>query len=105
LNSSLELRNKLPLVFLNSQFLQYIMRFNGHFMEIVSKWQVKKKFRSSCVGIHVRRTDKRHEAKYSELSEYMRKVDEYFKSRMLQVDRCIFLATDELQVISEAAER
>ena len=78
------------------------MKFNDMFKVKAAETakQIGFKF-DSCVGVHVRRTDKITEAKYYDLSEYMKHVDLYFDKHS-NASKCIFLMSDDLNVKVEA---
>ena len=62
----------------------------------------------SLVRLHVRRTDKRKEASYHSLDEYMVHAAEWYDAYELTnptVQRKIYLATDESRLIEEATKR
>ena len=60
--------------------------------------------------MHVRRTDKKGEAKYHKVDEYMRHVEDWFRFRE-KIDRApvkecrVYLATDEPTVLIEARKK
>jgi len=60
-------------------------------------------------SLHIRRTDKIIEAKYIELDKYMQHVihwyGNYTKAVGKNVERNVFLATDEISVYVEALKR
>ena len=58
-----------------------------------------------CSRLHVRRTDKNREAAYHSLDEYMVHVAEWYDAYELthpNVERKIYLATDEPAIIDQA---
>ena len=58
--------------------------------------------------LHVRRTDKRSEAAFHDLYEYMQYAEEWFDEYEIDhpgTNRTIYLATDEHTIIKEANEK
>ncbi|RNA03521.1 Alpha-(1-6)-fucosyltransferase, partial [Brachionus plicatilis] len=98
-----------PFVWWAGQILAFLMRFNGKFSKTVEEKIKSSGFRTPCVGVHVRRTDKvGTEASYHALSEYMKHVKEFFDFYDLKTStknmRTVYLATDDLSVLKEARE-
>ncbi len=90
-----------PTAWYVGHFVSYILRPNRSFQPIVNNIisnHIK-------VAIHVRRTDKKSEAKYQDTDKYMDLVQEYFdiqdKTEGYKVDRKLFVATDDPTVIKE----
>ncbi len=99
-----------PFIWWAGQILFYLMRFNEQFQQVVEKKSTQLSFKNSCVGVHVRRTDKvGTEAAFHGLDEYMQHVESYFKFNDLkqgkETKRCVYLATDELDVLKEARNK
>ncbi|KAK7477604.1 hypothetical protein BaRGS_00031152 [Batillaria attramentaria] len=75
----------------------------------------KLEFKKPIVGIHIRRTDKvqkvedrRPEAKYHSLEEYMGHIDTYFREREHRWNigkRKVYLATDDPTLLDEARKK
>ena len=64
------------------------------------------------MGVHVRRSDKLDsEAAYHSLEEYMNEVDQFYDMKEMLVNkntlqkRCVYLATDEPEVLEEAKSK
>ena len=89
--------------------LSFLTRFNDEFKSLIAAKTDKIKFKSSCVGVHVRRTDKvGTEAALHQIEEYMVEVEEYYKLKEVGgaiSQRCVYLATDQLSVLQEAKEK
>lgn len=99
-----------PLAWWHGQFLYYLMRPNARLQAFLQEKKEKINFNGTVVGVHVRRTDKiGSEARSHMLDEYMGYVDDYFLGReMIQsspMQRRIYLATDDPQVITECRRR
>lgn len=86
------------------QFVNYIMRYNDDFQAKAKEFARKIGFKKGCVGVHVRRTDKKNEAKLYQLAEYMRHVDLYYVKHSNDT-KCVYLITDEKAVLMEARTR
>ena len=102
-----------PFVWWAGQVLTYLMRYNEKFDKVVADKAAALKFRSPCVGVHVRRTDKvGSEAAYHGIDEYMLHVANYFDAyeymhpgELKIKGRNVYLATDEPTVIAEAKSK
>ncbi|CAH1789728.1 unnamed protein product [Owenia fusiformis] len=96
-----------PIVWWIGHILSYIMTPNEQFQKYLDDLKSQIQFKHPIVGVHVRRGDKiAQEAEFHALSEYMEKVDEYFKQ--LKHDGAdinkmyVYIATDDPGVIKEA---
>ncbi len=98
-----------PFVWWAGQILSFLTRFNNQFKSIIAEKTATIKFNNSCVGVHVRRTDKvGTEAALHQIEEYMSEVEHYYDLKEidgLKVKRCVYLASDELGVMKEAKEK
>lgn len=90
-----------------AHFLSYMMRYRSDFNSRLMEYVIKKKVDSSCVGLHVRRTDKvaRKESHPLEVSGYMDKVADYYRLKPAGMRRCVYIATDDRQVIHEVVQK
>lgn len=75
-------------------------------------WDIDANNNHLFVSIHVRRTDKTSEAKYHEVVEYMREVEEFFEiyfekhgTKPSKQKRLVYAATDEPAVLEELVEK
>ncbi|CAF0711896.1 unnamed protein product [Brachionus calyciflorus] len=98
-----------PFVWWSGQVLSYLMRFNSEFQKTINQHTEAIQFKTPCVGVHVRRTDKiGSEAAYHGIDEYMKYVKEFYDIEDLKnskkTTRNVFLATDEVGVLKEAKE-
>jgi hypothetical protein len=93
-----------PLAWYVAQFVGYIIQYSDKFKTVAELFAKEIGFKSSCVGIHVRQTDKAIETKLFVLQDYMRYVDEYYEKYPYK-KKCIFLITDEKDIIREAKEK
>ena len=93
-----------PLAWYVAQFVGYIIQYSDKFKTVAELFAKEIGFKSSCVGIHVRQTDKHLETKLFVLQDYMRYVDAYYE-KYPSKKKCIFLITDEKDIIREAKEK
>ena len=93
-----------PLAWYVAQFVGYIIQYSDKFKTVAELFAKEIGFKSSCVGIHVRQTDKHLETKLFVLQDYMRYVDAYYEKYPFK-KKCIFLITDEKDIIREAKEK
>ena len=93
-----------PLAWYVAQFVGYIIQYSDKFKTVTELFAKEIGFKSSCVGIHVRQTDKATETKLFVLQDYMRYVDAYYEKYPFK-KKCIFLITDEKDIIREAKEK
>lgn len=96
-----------PFVWWLGQVLIYLTRPNEALKKMISDKAGALGFKNRCVGVHVRRTDKlTSEAKLHPLKEYMDEVEKFFKIQSIDkpgnVDKCVYLASDEITVLQEA---
>ncbi|KAG7164327.1 Alpha-(1 6)-fucosyltransferase-like 1 [Homarus americanus] len=87
------------------QFFQYVLRPNQHLQDIIHNLTTTLDFQTPIVGVHIRLTDKKKEAKLHSLEEYMTQVEEYYKVLDLKeknATRRIYLASDERKIFSDA---
>lgn len=97
--------HKEPVAWLIGQFVSYIMQYSFEFQMRAARYQTQMGFKTSCVGVHVRRTDKAEEARLFELADYMQHVSLYYKAKQEKYSngtRCVFLITDDMDIIAEA---
>ena len=87
-----------------AQFVAYTIQYNDTFREVADRFARKIGFRSECVGVHVRQTDKATETKLFELRDYMGHVEAYFERYPVKA-KCVYLITDEMKILKEAKEK
>ncbi|XP_069184193.1 alpha-(1,6)-fucosyltransferase-like [Procambarus clarkii] len=90
------------------QFVKYIFKLQPYMQEIVNKTEKDINFQHPIVGVHVRRTDKKIEAKLYGIEEYMEQVERYYTGLQIfnpNVTRRIYLASDEPAVFTEAQQK
>ncbi|XP_045177027.2 alpha-(1,6)-fucosyltransferase-like isoform X2 [Mercenaria mercenaria] len=96
-----------PSVWWVGQFVKYLTRPKRTLQNHFQQRQKKLVFKRPVVGIHVRRTDKKLEADYHRLEEYMKHVDKWFNIHVKNdtKSRYIYLATDNPDVLKEAQNK
>lgn len=101
-----------PFVWWAGQILTFLTQFNAEFKEVIESKKKQIDFRTGCVGVHVRRTDKvGTEAAFHALDEYMTQVEQYYGTKEmaegvdLNKKRCVYLASDEISVLKEAKKK
>ncbi|XP_012939134.1 alpha-(1,6)-fucosyltransferase [Aplysia californica] len=98
-----------PPVWWIGQMLQYLFRPNKRLQDDIDATVKRMGFRSTIVGVHVRRTDKINlEAAFHHLDEYMVHVKEYYDQldrRHNGTQRRVYLATDDSGVLEEAKKK
>ncbi|XP_002170367.3 alpha-(1,6)-fucosyltransferase isoform X1 [Hydra vulgaris] len=97
-----------PFIWWVGQICKFLFRQQPFLSDKLFKKKKELKFKNPIVGIHVRRTDKKLEAAYHNLEEYMYWVDLYYKKRELSGSlspRRVFIASDDTLIIKEAREK
>nr|XP_045595345.1 alpha-(1,6)-fucosyltransferase-like [Procambarus clarkii] len=90
------------------QFVKYVFKHPPYIQEIINRVEKSINFQRPIVGVHVRRTDKKSEASYHDLEEYMEQVEQYYNGLQIvnpNVTRRIYLASDEPSVFTEAKKK
>lgn len=103
----------LPFVWFIAQFLKYLMSPSAELKDYLNKKTLALGLENidqqPMVGLHVRRTDKKAEARYHDIDEYMVHVEEWYDKYSVShgnvLRRRVYIATDEPTVISEAKSR
>ncbi|CAF4639603.1 unnamed protein product, partial [Rotaria sp. Silwood2] len=96
-----------PFVWFTGQLLKYLLRPQPWLAEFMKKKYEAIKFKTPFVGIHIRRTDKLDvEAKYHDLSEYMKHVEDFYiiyqyQNPDLKFTKRVYLATDDPSVFND----
>lgn len=98
-----------PIVWWVGQFLKYLLKPKHSIKEMLENGMDKLGWKKPIVGVHVRRTDKvGTEAAFHSLDEYMTHVEDYYLTMEINgtnIDRRIFLASDDARVIEEARKK
>ncbi|CAN7939274.1 unnamed protein product, partial [Ixodes hexagonus] len=90
------------------QIMSYALRINKATLKKIEKFKAAHGYEHPIVGVHIRRRDKRSEAAYHAVDEYMFHVEEYYfrlsLNSAVKIKR-IFVATDEPKVVVELKRR
>lgn len=107
--SRLQRFHEMPSAWWVGQFISYMMRLQPEMQETIHQVQMQLNFSSPIVGVHVRRTDKKVEAKLFPLEDYMIHVENYYLFLDLKagvpVRRRVFLASEQSSLIMEAKKK
>ncbi len=87
-----------------AQFVGHILQYSEKFKTRADRFARQIGFRGECVGLHVRQQDKIVETKLFGLKDYMGHVDAYYGRHPGKV-KCIYLITDEADILREAKEK
>ncbi|XP_069184209.1 alpha-(1,6)-fucosyltransferase-like [Procambarus clarkii] len=90
------------------QFIKYVFKLQPSVQEVINKAEKSFNFQHPVVGVHVRRTDKKQEASYHQLEEYMEQVEEYYDGLQIfdtNLTRRIYLSSEEPAIFKEAQEK
>ncbi|RDD36018.1 Alpha-(1,6)-fucosyltransferase [Trichoplax sp. H2] len=87
---------------------KHIIRPNHTLQQFSDQSRKKFKFQSPIVGLHIRRTDKRTEAKLFNIDQYMVKVKAFFNrlaKQSIQIEKRVFVITDEPWLINQLIKK
>ncbi|KAH7952382.1 hypothetical protein HPB52_022182 [Rhipicephalus sanguineus] len=93
-----------PYAWWYGQIMGYIFRLQDSFRRKIETFKREIGYKHPIVSIHVRRTDKKQEAAYHGVEEYMGQAEEFYSALALRgeaVEKRVFVATDEPDVIDE----
>lgn len=93
-----------PYAWWYGQIVSYIFRLQNSTWQAIDDFKMANGYKHPIVGMHIRRTDKKREAAYHDVREYMQHAEEFYNKLMLKggtVQRRIFVATDDPAVIVE----
>ena len=99
-----------PILWWVSEMLKYIFRETTETEEMFKQIEQNIGFVKPIVGIHVRRTDKKSEAPYRSVEEYMKYVVEYFEhlelkeGKKLETKR-VYVASDDPSILGECQKK
>lgn len=86
------------------QIMGYILRLQNSTLQKIEDFKKKSGYKHPIVAMHIRRTDKKREASYHDVAEYMQHAEDFYSRLELTgaaVRRRVFVATDEPNVIKE----
>ncbi|XP_077498815.1 alpha-(1,6)-fucosyltransferase-like [Amblyomma americanum] len=93
-----------PYAWWYGQIVSYILRLQNTTRLAIEDFKKNSGYKHPIVGIHIRRTDKKREAIYHAVSEYMHHAEEFYNRLTLKgetIERRVFVATDDPAVIEE----
>lgn len=93
-----------PYAWWYGQIMGYILRLQNSTLQAIEDFKKKSGYKNPIVAMHIRRTDKKREASYHDVAEYMQHAEDFFSRLELTgavVQRRVFVATDEPSVIKE----
>ncbi|XP_075727343.1 uncharacterized protein LOC119165240 isoform X2 [Rhipicephalus microplus] len=93
-----------PYAWWYGQILAYIFRLQNSTREFIEDFKIKNDYKHPMVALHIRRTDKKKEAAFHDVAEYMQHAEEFYSSLALRgqpVQKRVFIATDDPEVITE----
>ncbi|KAH7987861.1 hypothetical protein HPB51_026517 [Rhipicephalus microplus] len=97
-----------PYAWWYGQILAYIFRLQNSTRKLIEDFKMKNDYKHPIVAIHIRRTDKKEEAAFHDVTEYMQHAEEFYSSLALrgqQVQKRVFIATDDPEVITEIIQK
>ncbi|KAL3211692.1 hypothetical protein MRX96_008396 [Rhipicephalus microplus] len=97
-----------PYAWWYGQILAYIFRLQNSTRELIEDFKIKNDYKHPIVALHIRRTDKKKEAAFHDVVEYMQHAEEFYSSLALSgqpVQKRVFIATDEPEVITEIIQK
>jgi hypothetical protein len=87
-----------PLAWYVAQFVGYVLQYNEPFKKRAQEFKQQIGFKSSCVGIHVRQTDKVEETYLLTVKDYMKAAEKYY-DRYPDKAKCVYVITDEITIL------
>nr|XP_037273320.1 alpha-(1,6)-fucosyltransferase-like [Rhipicephalus microplus] len=97
-----------PYAWWYGQILAYIFRLQNSTREFIEDFKIKNDYKHPMVALHIRRTDKKKEAAFHDVAEYMQHAEEFYSSLALRgqpVQKRVFIATDDPEVITEIIQK
>lgn len=97
-----------PYAWWYGQVMGYILRLQNSTLQTIEGFKKKSGYKHPIVAMHIRRTDKKREASYHDVGEYMQHAEDFFSRLELTraaVQRRVFVATDEPSVIKEIKKK
>ncbi|KAH7945519.1 hypothetical protein HPB49_011831 [Dermacentor silvarum] len=93
-----------PYAWWYGQIMDYIFRLQDSTQRTIESFKKKVGYKHPIVSMHIQRSDKRLEAEYHTVSEYMKHAEEFYSaltSKGLAIEKRVFVATDEPSVIKK----
>lgn len=92
-----------PYAWWYGQIMAYIFRLQNSTRQLIEDFKMKNDYKHPIVAMHIRRTDKKKEAGFHDVAEYMQHAEEFYSSLALKgqfVQKRVFVATDDPEVIT-----
>ncbi|KAL1482207.1 hypothetical protein MTO96_033955 [Rhipicephalus appendiculatus] len=93
-----------PYAWWYGQIMGYIFRLQDSFRRRIENFKREIGYEHPIVSLHIRRTDKKSEATYHEVTDYMKHAEEFYRALALRgkaVEKRVFVATDEPSILYE----
>ena len=74
------------------------MQYNEPFKKRAQEFAQQIGLKSSCVGIHVKQTDKVEETYLLTVKDYMKAAEKYYE-RYPNRTNCVYVITDEIKIL------
>lgn len=92
-----------PYAWWYGQIMAYIFRLQNSTRKLIEDFKFNNDYKHPIVAMHIRRTDKKREAGFHDVAEYMQHAEEFYSAlalRGLSVQKRVFVATDDPTVIT-----
>lgn len=92
-----------PYAWWYGQIMAYIFRLQNSTRKLIEDFKMKNYYKHPIVAMHIRRTDKKREAGFHDVAEYMQHAEEFYSTLALRgrpVQKRVFVATDDPTVIT-----
>ncbi|KAL1467272.1 hypothetical protein MTO96_042294, partial [Rhipicephalus appendiculatus] len=92
-----------PYAWWYGQIMAYIFRLQNSTRQLIEDFKRNKDYKHPIVAVHIRRTDKKREAAFHHVAEYMQHAEEFYSTLTLRgqsVQKRVFVATDDPSVIT-----
>ncbi|KAL1416775.1 hypothetical protein MTO96_027486 [Rhipicephalus appendiculatus] len=92
-----------PYAWWYGQIMAYIFRLQNSTRQLIEDFKIKNDYKHPIVAMHIRRTDKKKEAGFHDVAEYMQHAEEFYSTLTLRgqsVQKRVFVATDDPTVIT-----
>ncbi|KAH6923555.1 hypothetical protein HPB50_002194 [Hyalomma asiaticum] len=97
-----------PYAWWYGQIMAYILRLQTSTRTLIEDFKTKNGYKNPIVAMHIRRTDKKREAGFHDVAEYMQHAEEFYSNLTLTgaaVEKRVFVATDDPTVITAIKTR
>ncbi|KAH7939647.1 hypothetical protein HPB52_015541 [Rhipicephalus sanguineus] len=93
-----------PYAWWYGQIMAFILRLQNSTRKLIEDFKFNNHYKHPIVAIHIRRTDKKREAGFHDVAEYMQHAEEFYSTlalRGLSVQKRVFVAADDPRVITD----